>query len=49
MEGYIRRVLWVLVHQGALSRDSAHDPWGPELDEREFIQLKETLRALGEI
>ncbi|HLY60324.1 MAG TPA: dihydrodipicolinate synthase family protein [Terriglobia bacterium] len=49
MEGYIRRVLWVMVHQGALSRESAHDPWGPELDESEFIQLKETLRALGEL
>lgn len=49
MEGYIRRVLWVLVHQGALGRESAHDPWGPELSESEFIQLKETLRALGEL
>lgn len=49
MEGYIRRVLWVLVHQGMLGRESAHDPWGPELDESEFIQLKETLHALGEL
>lgn len=49
MEGYIRRVLWVMVHQGVLSRESAHDPWGPELSESEFIQLRETLRALGEL
>jgi 4-hydroxy-tetrahydrodipicolinate synthase len=49
MEGYIRRVLWVMVHQGFLARESAHDPWGPELTENEFIQLKETLRALGEL
>lgn len=49
MEGYIRRVLWVLVHQGVLDRQSAHDPWGPELKESEFVQLKETLHVLGEL
>jgi len=49
MEGYIRRVLWVLVHQGLLSRQSAHDPWGPELNESEFVELRETLGAIGEL
>jgi 4-hydroxy-tetrahydrodipicolinate synthase len=49
MEGYIRRMLWALVHQGVISRDSAHDPWGPALPESEFIELSNALRALGEV
>jgi 4-hydroxy-tetrahydrodipicolinate synthase len=49
MEGYIRRMLWALVHQGVIGRESAHDPWGPELPEREFVELGNTLRALGEL
>lgn len=47
MEGYIRRMLWALVHQGVIGRESAHDPWGPPLPESEFVALGETLRELG--
>lgn len=49
MEGYIRRMLWALVHQGVIGRESAHDPWGPALPESEFVALGNALRALGEI
>jgi 4-hydroxy-tetrahydrodipicolinate synthase len=49
MEGYIRRMLWTLVHLGILNLNSAHDPWGPELPEDEFIALGNTLRTLDEI
>jgi len=49
MEGYIRRMLWALVHLGVLGRESAHDPWGPELPEEQFAELGKTLRELGEI
>lgn len=49
MEGYIRRMLWALVHLGVISRESAHDPWGPDLAESEFIELGKTLRALNQI
>lgn len=49
MEGYIRRILQALVHLGLISRESAHDPWGPELSENEFVELGDTLRALGEL
>ncbi len=49
MEGYIRRMLWALVHLGVFGRESAHDPWGPDLPESEFVELGNTLRALGEI
>ena len=48
MEGYIRRMLWTLVHLGVIGRESAHDPWGPELPESEFISIRETLTAIGE-
>jgi len=49
MEGYIRRMLWALVHLRVIGRESTHDPWGPELPEGEFLELGNTLRALGEL
>ena len=49
MEGYIRRMLWTLVHLGVIGRESAHDPWGPELPESEFNRIRETLVAVGEL
>jgi 4-hydroxy-tetrahydrodipicolinate synthase len=49
MEGYIRRMLWTLVHLGVIGLESAHDPWGPELPEYEFIRIRETLKSLGEL
>jgi 4-hydroxy-tetrahydrodipicolinate synthase len=48
MEGYIRRMLWTLVHEGVIGRESAHDPWGPELPEREFDQVGGIVRELGD-
>jgi len=48
MEGYIRRMLWALVHQGVISRDAAHDPWGPALPESEYAELGKALADLGE-
>ena len=47
MEGYIRRMLWTLVHLGVIGPESAHDPWGPALPESEFIRIRETLAAIG--
>jgi 4-hydroxy-tetrahydrodipicolinate synthase len=46
MEGYIRRVLWALAHLGVIPEEAAHDPWGPELDAREFEEIGRTLEAL---
>ena len=46
MEGYIRRMLWVLVHEGVIPPDAAHDPWGPPLDESEFTKLGLLMRNL---
>jgi 4-hydroxy-tetrahydrodipicolinate synthase len=47
MEGYIRRVLWALAHLGVIPEEAAHDPWGPELDAREFEEIGRTLEALA--
>ena len=46
MEGYIRRMLWVLVHEGVIPREASHDPWGPPLEEREFKALGPVVRDL---
>lgn len=48
MEGYIKRMLWVLVHQGVIPFAAAHDPWGPELPRGEFDEIGRTLAALRE-
>lgn len=47
MEGYIRRVLWALTHLGVIPSEAANDPWGPELDAREFEEIGRTLEALA--
>src|SRR5437762_4111042 len=31
MEGYIKRLLWALVHLGVIPLEAANDPWGPQL------------------
>jgi 4-hydroxy-tetrahydrodipicolinate synthase len=46
MEGYIQRMLWCLVHQGVISSDAAHDPWGPALDPEEFDRIGACLARL---
>lgn len=47
MEGYIRRLLWALVHLGVIPLDAANDPWGPQLDHDEFEAVGRTLNALA--
>ena len=49
IEGYIQRMLWVLVHLGVIAREAAHDPWGPQLPAEEFDELGRTLRAISEL
>ena len=48
MEGYIRRMLWTLVHLGVIGIESANDPWGPELPQSEFEKIRQTLKQIGE-
>ena len=47
MEGYIRRLLWALVHLGVIPFEAANDPWGPQLDPDEFETVGRTLNALA--
>jgi 4-hydroxy-tetrahydrodipicolinate synthase len=47
MEGYIRRLLWALVHLGVIPLEAANDPWGPQLDRDEFEGVGRTLNALA--
>ena len=46
MEGYIRRMLWVLVHQGVIPAEAANDPWGPELPQAGYEEVGRVLAAL---
>ena len=47
MEGYILRMLWSLVHEGVIDRESSHDPWGPELPESEFAEIGKVRRRVS--
>ena len=47
LEGYIRRMLWVLVHQGVIPLEAANDPWGPELPREEYEEVGRILNELG--
>ena len=46
MEGYIKRLLWALVHLGVIPLDAANDPWGPQLPQHEFDDVGRALAAL---
>ena len=46
MEGYVRRLLWALVHLGVIPLEAANDPWGPKLSAAEFDRVGRTLAAL---
>ena len=46
MEGYIKRLLWALVHLGVIPLEAANDPWGPHLPRDEFDNVGRTLNAL---
>ena len=48
LEGYIRRMLWVLAHQGVIPLEAANDPWGPELPREEYEEVGRVLNELGE-
>ena len=46
MEGYIKRILWALVHLGIIPPAAAYDPWGPELPTDQFNEIGRRLAAL---
>jgi 4-hydroxy-tetrahydrodipicolinate synthase len=48
MEGYIRRMLWCLVHAGVIPQEAAHDPWGPPLGTAEFDEIGAFLERMND-
>jgi 4-hydroxy-tetrahydrodipicolinate synthase len=46
MEGYIRRILWVLAQDGIIPDDACHDPIGPPLDPSDRARVASAARAL---
>jgi 4-hydroxy-tetrahydrodipicolinate synthase len=46
MEGYIRRMLWVLAEDGIIPDEACHDPIGPHLDADERRRVVNAVRSL---
>jgi 4-hydroxy-tetrahydrodipicolinate synthase len=46
MEGYIRRMLWVLAEDGIIPDEACHDPIGPQLDAGERRRVVHEIRSL---
>ena len=49
MEGYIRRMLWVLVEDGIIPEEACHDPVGPSLDREERARVAKAVRELDAV
>jgi 4-hydroxy-tetrahydrodipicolinate synthase len=47
LEGYIKRLLWALVHLRVIPLEAANDPWGPQLPATDFEAVGQTLARLG--
>jgi 4-hydroxy-tetrahydrodipicolinate synthase len=47
MEGYIRRMLWVLAEDGIIPEDACHDPLGPPLGPDDRARVASVVRALA--
>jgi 4-hydroxy-tetrahydrodipicolinate synthase len=46
VDGYIRRMLWLLAVEGVIPREAAFDPWGPPIP---VEQLEEVERVAGDL
>ena len=46
VEGYVRRMLWLLAADGVIPREAAHDPWGPPVPEWQLEALERVAREL---
>ena len=49
LEGYIKRMLWVLACQGVIPPDAANDPWGPEVSRAEYDEVGRVADALRDV
>lgn len=48
IEGYIRRMLWVLALDGVIPRESSFDPFGPPVPDWQLEEIERLLRSLPE-
>jgi len=46
VDGYIRRMLWLLVVDGVIPREAAFDPWGPPVPDWQLEALERVARDL---
>jgi 4-hydroxy-tetrahydrodipicolinate synthase len=46
MDGYVRRMLYVLARDGVIPAGAAHDPFGPEVPDWQLAEIEATLAAL---
>ncbi|HXY70573.1 MAG TPA: dihydrodipicolinate synthase family protein [Gemmatimonadales bacterium] len=47
VDGYVRRMLWLLAVDGVIPREAACDPWGPAVPESQLAALERVARELG--
>ncbi|MBI1722290.1 MAG: dihydrodipicolinate synthase family protein [Gemmatimonadetes bacterium] len=47
MEGYIRRMLWVLALDGVIPFDAAYDPWGPSVPTSELDEVQAVVGGMA--
>lgn len=46
VDGYVRRMLWLLALEGVIPREAAHDPWGPPVPAWQLEDLERVAREL---
>lgn len=46
VDGYIRRMLWLLAVEGVIPREAAYDPWGPDVPEAQLEEVERVARDL---
>ena len=49
VEGYPRRMLWLLASEGVIPREAAFDPWGPPVPEAQLESLERTAREAHDV
>lgn len=47
MEGYIRRMLWVLALDGVIPFEAAYDPWGPSVPTSELDEVQAVVGGIA--
>jgi len=48
VDGYVRRMLWLLAVDGVIPREAAHDPWGVPVPEEQLAALERVAAELPE-